>query len=282
MDKKEFARFMSQKRQEAGLTQKQLADRLYVDHSTVSKWERGLSYPDITLISKICQILSISEHEFLTACEDQQSRREKVQARRYRGIILTLQLIFAAGYICALIPCFICNLAIDHTLSWFWIVFSALLFSACITNLPFILVKRTKHTLLITSLCAAAALFIMLAVIAWQTGGFDSIKEIAAPIALVVLAYFAIMLIFRYLPVNITLKVGLSLLIAAAAALIGMIAGNGAASPFDAYVNPLVWNDAADYANKITFLSMSAAGIICSAAGIVLLIRKTLKHRRTA
>lgn len=60
MNKKEFSQFIAQKRLAAGYTQKQLAELLYVDHSTVSKWERGLSYPDITLISKICGLLSIS------------------------------------------------------------------------------------------------------------------------------------------------------------------------------------------------------------------------------
>ncbi len=41
MNKKEFSQFIAQKRQAAGYTQKQLAEQLYVDHSTVSKWERG-------------------------------------------------------------------------------------------------------------------------------------------------------------------------------------------------------------------------------------------------
>ncbi len=43
MNKKEFSQFIAQKRLAAGYTQKQLAELLYVDHSTVSKWERGVS-----------------------------------------------------------------------------------------------------------------------------------------------------------------------------------------------------------------------------------------------
>ena len=281
MDKKDFARFLSQKRQDAGLTQKQMADELYVDHSTVSKWERGLSFPDITLISKICQILSISEHEFLTACEDQQARKEKVQAKRYRGILLTIQMVFAAGYICAIIPCFICNLVIDHTLSWFWIVFFSLLFSACITNLPFVLSEKTKHNLLITSLCAAVALFLMLTVIAWQTGGSDWLLTLAYPIAgILILAYFAVMLICRYLPVNIVLKLGLSFLIIAGTVIVGMVLGNSPEHPFDSYINPLIWNDPGNYANKITFIAIMSAGIICSAIGLVMFVRKAVQNRK--
>lgn len=46
----------------------------------------------------------------------------------------------------AIIPCFICNLAINKTLSWFWIVFVSLLFSFCFTNLPKLI---TKHRLIL-------------------------------------------------------------------------------------------------------------------------------------
>ena len=49
-NKKAFGEYIRQKRAEAGLTQKGFADRLFVTESAVSKWERGLSYPDITLV----------------------------------------------------------------------------------------------------------------------------------------------------------------------------------------------------------------------------------------
>lgn len=40
-DKRTFGRFISQKRKEAGLTQHELAARLYLTDTAVSKWERG-------------------------------------------------------------------------------------------------------------------------------------------------------------------------------------------------------------------------------------------------
>ena len=72
--KQAFAQFITQKRKEAGVTQEALAQALFVTHTTVSKWERGLSYPDIALVPEICRKLNISEHEFFTACEDLQAR----------------------------------------------------------------------------------------------------------------------------------------------------------------------------------------------------------------
>lgn len=267
MNKKEFSQFIAQKRLAAGYTQKQLAELLYVDHSTVSKWERGLSYPDITLISKICGLLSISEHEFLTACDDTQARKEKKEARRWRGLKKGFQLAFAGGYLCALIPCFICNLAVDHTLSWFWIVFSALLLGACITNLPFLLAKQSKHTLLFTSLAVTAATFLLLAVYAWQTGG-DWLLAIAYPVAgLCFGGYFAALALCRYLPANWWLKISLSLLVLAAVLLADMIWGNpGTGYSWQDYFNLMDWSNTGILANKITFWALLAAG----AAGTVI------------
>ncbi|MDR1565036.1 MAG: helix-turn-helix domain-containing protein, partial [Oscillospiraceae bacterium] len=56
-EKSTFGLFISQKRKEKGLTQRELADILYVSESAVSKWERGLSYPDITLVGGLCKAL---------------------------------------------------------------------------------------------------------------------------------------------------------------------------------------------------------------------------------
>ena len=47
-NKKSFGTFICQRRKELGMTQKEFAQRLFVTDSAVSKWERGLAYPDIT------------------------------------------------------------------------------------------------------------------------------------------------------------------------------------------------------------------------------------------
>ena len=45
-----FGSFLSQKRKEKNLTQKELSKMLFVSESTVSKWEKDVAHPDITLL----------------------------------------------------------------------------------------------------------------------------------------------------------------------------------------------------------------------------------------
>ncbi len=53
-------------REKCKLTQLQLADRLGVSDKTVSKWETGKGYPDITLLEPIADALSVSVAELLS------------------------------------------------------------------------------------------------------------------------------------------------------------------------------------------------------------------------
>lgn len=115
------------KRTEKNYSQKDLAELLFVTEGAVSKWERGVSYPDITLISDICRVLDISEHELITASIDTDTRKMKHEARKFRVIRSAWFWIPTVLYAVALVTCFICNLAVSHTLSWFFIVLAALI-----------------------------------------------------------------------------------------------------------------------------------------------------------
>ena len=100
---------------------------LFVTEGAVSKWERGVSYPDITLISDICRVLDISEHELITASIDTDTRKLKHEARKFLAIRGTWFWVPTIYYGIALVTCFICNLAVSHTLSWFFVVLAALI-----------------------------------------------------------------------------------------------------------------------------------------------------------
>lgn len=53
-------------REKKNLTQKDLADKLGVSDKTISKWETGKGYPDISLMEALASALSISIVELLT------------------------------------------------------------------------------------------------------------------------------------------------------------------------------------------------------------------------
>ena len=82
MDKERTGQLITELRKEKGLTQKQLADALNVTDKAVSKWERGLSFPDISLLEPIAQTLDISIMEILAGekkSEDETITREEAQ-----------------------------------------------------------------------------------------------------------------------------------------------------------------------------------------------------------
>lgn len=60
MNQEKFASFITQRRKQLNLTQKDIAEKLHVSISAVSKYERGLSYPDITLLEPLSQILEVT------------------------------------------------------------------------------------------------------------------------------------------------------------------------------------------------------------------------------
>ena len=160
-DKKNFGKYITEKRKAVGLTQEELANRLYVIPTTVSKWERGITYPDITMITNLCKELNISEHEIFTACDDEAVNQEKREIKRYRTINKIIHYCISIGYLIALITCFICNLAIDHKISWFLIVLTSIGISFSITNLPFYL-KKDKYRMAKISLIVTILIYILL------------------------------------------------------------------------------------------------------------------------
>ena len=66
MDKQSFGKYIAENRKQLGMTQVQLAEKLHVTDKAVSKWERGLSYPDVTLLTPLAEELSVSIGELLS------------------------------------------------------------------------------------------------------------------------------------------------------------------------------------------------------------------------
>lgn len=65
MDNKKIGKFIQSLRLESNMTQKDLAEKLYITDKAVSKWETGNSVPDISILEKLSIILNVSVTELL-------------------------------------------------------------------------------------------------------------------------------------------------------------------------------------------------------------------------
>lgn len=66
MDQIKIGRFIAEKRKEKKLTQAKLGEMLSVSDRAVSKWERGLSMPDVSIMLSLCEILEVTVNDLLS------------------------------------------------------------------------------------------------------------------------------------------------------------------------------------------------------------------------
>ena len=66
MDTKKTGQLICESRKQHGMSQKDLADILNITDKAVSKWERGISFPDISLLIPISEALGISLYDLLS------------------------------------------------------------------------------------------------------------------------------------------------------------------------------------------------------------------------
>ena len=82
MDQLKIGKFIAQCRKEKSLTQMQLAERLNITDKAISKWERGISMPDTSIMLELCDLLGISVNELLNGekipIEDNDQKSEQL------------------------------------------------------------------------------------------------------------------------------------------------------------------------------------------------------------
>ena len=76
MDIYKTGKFIAEKRKEQGLTQKALAEKVGVTDKAISKWERGLSYPDISLLLSLAECLNVTVTEILNGNSIEEMKME--------------------------------------------------------------------------------------------------------------------------------------------------------------------------------------------------------------
>lgn len=202
MNEMNMAQLISTCRKERKLTQKELADYLGVTDKAVSKWECGLSLPDIALLEKLAEILEITPSELLkgkkedsiTISQDEEvetlihyantSTSQRVtQIRIFLTILLSL-LAFAAGLICI-----VCDYAINRRVTWSTLVIISLVLALALL-LPSILIVPFKRGLVYSlfSLTLLIMPYLMILELILH-GSLGIIAQLGIPISVCLLVY---------------------------------------------------------------------------------------------
>ena len=89
MDQNKSGKFIAKLRKEKNMTQEQLAEKMGVSINAVSKWERGLSFPDVSLYKKLCKELDINIEELINGEKD----KNKIK-KNSKKLLIILSILF--------------------------------------------------------------------------------------------------------------------------------------------------------------------------------------------
>ena len=114
MDLIKTGKIISEARKNKNMTQKQLATKLHISDKAISKWERGLGYPDISFLIPLSQILDVSLYELLSGEKEEveetlkkaihysnkeiERKNKQVKKKSFALIFVILLFIFLFGY----------------------------------------------------------------------------------------------------------------------------------------------------------------------------------------
>ena len=76
MDQIKIGKFIAEEKKKKKCTQRELADKLSISDKTISKWERGNGFPEVSLLLPLCNELEITVNELLSG--------ERLQAMDYK------------------------------------------------------------------------------------------------------------------------------------------------------------------------------------------------------
>lgn len=85
---------ISRRRKELGMTQQELADKLFISDKVVSKWETGKSIPDTTILVDLSKALDISLNELLETSSSNQANLKGSSTQMLKSKFNILLIVF--------------------------------------------------------------------------------------------------------------------------------------------------------------------------------------------
>lgn len=205
-------------RKEKGMTQKQLAEHLHISDHTISKWERNIGYPDISLLQPLAEVLGIDVDVLLSGKRENKQQEPKtssyllnyVSERMRKNTHILMGVLSLIGMLAILI-CFICDYANANTFSWSLIVAISILYAIAILAC-FLFTKKEK--IMKGTMAVTVGIFPFLWCIAFVLQQ-DWFLYPALPIVFLCICYtWAMVLLFRFWEGNILYKIAILIAIA--------------------------------------------------------------------
>ena len=75
MDQEKVGRIIKTLRKDKGMTQRELSEMLNVTDRAVSKWERGLGCPDVSLLTSLSEIFSVDIESIIEGDMEENEKR---------------------------------------------------------------------------------------------------------------------------------------------------------------------------------------------------------------
>ena len=160
MDYEKIGKFILLLRKEQWLTQSQLAEKLNVTNKAISKWERGLGAPDISLLRNLSNILKVSINEILMGEKLESITKEQsdeiivesillYQEKEIKKTVSISLIIFMFTFFVASLVIF--NVSMILTRFYLYVVFSILgcLFISLLFSIKLLNSKQTKKILIL-------------------------------------------------------------------------------------------------------------------------------------
>lgn len=117
-----IGRFIADERKRKGFTQRQLAEKLGISDKTVSKWECGNGFPEVSLLLPLCKELDISVNELLSGERVSEQEYQKKAEENMVNLVkeaqeskkkLILSVLVAGLTVIAAVPLFVVSGAFD-------------------------------------------------------------------------------------------------------------------------------------------------------------------------
>lgn len=240
MDSRKIGQFIAEERKQKQLTQKDLAEKVGVTDKAVSKWERGLSCPDISLLAPLSEMLDVTISELLNG-EKSENMSEKVEesvdhalqyaektvGNRVKSLQDLCAWVFSLLLFGGVFTCVVCDVAITGGLSWSLYPISAIIFTWLVF---FPVVKFGKKGIVGTLIALSVLIIPFLYVIDVLVKSSDLILPVGMRMAVLSVAYlwgvygvfrkckkrrlFAVGLIFLLaIPIDILINISLAKMI---------------------------------------------------------------------